>query len=481
MSFKNNVLMIGYGAVARCTLPILLEHVRIPLKNITVIDFEDKAKELEPWTRKGLKFVRVRITPSNLSKIFAKYLSQGDLLIDLAWSIDCYELLKWCHDNCVLYINTGVELWDPKKGMFEKTPYEKTLYNRYMRIRELTKEWKNTPTAVLEHGANPGLISHFVKKALVDITEKLLKDKKVTAKKARLLRKLVSDKRFAELSMELGVKVIHCSERDTQISNRPKEVDEFVGTWSIEGLREEGVAPAEIGWGTHEKELPPLTHMPKIGPKNQIFLAQMGMNTLVRSWIPDQEILGMVIRHGEAFSIPEHLTVWRKGRPVYRPTVHYAYMPCHETLASLWELKARNYEMQPKIRIMSDDIAVGEDKLGALVMGHAYGAWWTGSILDIKEARRVAPHQNATTVQVAIGVVSAVMWMLENPRMGICLPDDLPHDYILRIAKPYLGKLVSVQSTWTPLKNRRIFFRENPQNKVDEKDIWSFRNFVFVP
>ena len=56
--------------------------------------------------------------------------------------------------------------------------------------------------------------------------------------------------------MKLGVKVIHCSERDTQITDQPKQVDEFVNTWSIEGFREEGTTTAEMGWGTHEKQLP---------------------------------------------------------------------------------------------------------------------------------------------------------------------------------------------------------------------------------
>ena len=95
-----------------------------------------------------------------------------------------------------------------------------------------------------------------------------------------------------------------------------------------------------MGWGTHEKELPPLAHVPTYGPKNQIFLAQMGMNTWVRSWIPDQEIVGMVIRHGEAFGISDRLTVWKGKKAVYRPTVHYAYMPCHETISSLHELQS---------------------------------------------------------------------------------------------------------------------------------------------
>jgi homospermidine synthase len=279
--------------------------------------------------------------------------------------------------------------------------------------------------------------------------------------------------------MEEGVKVIHCSERDTQITDRPKEVDEFVGTWSIEGLREEGISPSEMGWGMHEKELPPNAHVPPYGPKNQIFLSQMGMNTWVRSWIPNQEIVGMAIRHGEAFGISDCLTVWKGNRLAYRPTVHYAYMPCHETISSLHELRCRNYELQPKQRIMSDEILSGEDTLGALVMGHRYNSWWTGSILSIEESRRLVPHQNATTMQVAIGVVSAAIWMLKNPNKGVLLPDDLPYDHILNTARPYLGKFVSKPSDWTPATNYQVFFKENPNAYLDTKNLWCFKNFLF--
>ena len=118
--------------------------------------------------------------------------------------------------------------------------------------------------------------------------------------------------------------------------------------------------------------------------------------------------------------------------------------------------------------------------MGALLMGHEYGSWWCGSILPIEEARKLAPGQNATTVQVALGVTSAIMWAIEHPRQGLCTPEDLPHDYVLRIAKPYLGNFVSTPSDWNPLKNRKVYFKENPANHPDE-DMWQFKNFVFVP
>ncbi len=477
--FDNKVLIVGFGSVARCTLPVLLKHIQIPLEQITVIDFEDKSEQLKEYTSKGLKFVQIKITQENLGSVLEQHVGSNGFLVDLAWNIGANDIIRWCHDHNTLYVNTSVEQWDPADGMETQTPLEKSLYYRQMQLRELMKDWHDAPTAVVDHGANPGLISHFTKQGLIDIAQKLIDEKLVTGKEAEELVEYKNSLDFPKLAQKLGVKVIHCSERDTQVTDRPKAVNEFVGTWSIEGLREEGVAPAEMGWGTHEKQLPHLAVVPPYGPANQIFLAQMGIHTKVRSWIPGQEIVGMVIRHGEAFGISDRLTVWEEGKAVYRPTVHYAYMPCHETLSSLWELDARNYEMQPKVRIMSDEVKSGEDILGALLMGHRFNSWWTGSALDIEEARRLVPGQNATTIQVALGVVSAVMWAIENPKKGICLPDDLPHDYVLDLAKPYLGKFISEAYDWTPLKNRRIFYKENPENFPDS-DPWQFKNFLLM-
>lgn len=481
MRFNNRILIVGYGSVSQCTLPILLKHIKVPYENVTVMDFEDKSRAIAPWVKKGIHFVCKRITPENMGRLLAKYLKAGDLLIDLAWNIDCCDILQWCHNRGVLYINTSVELWDPYAGAHNKPPQERTLYWRHMNIRRMMSQWSEPgPTAILEHGANPGLISHFVKQGLLDIGHRVLRDKKVTPHVAREIEELMGGPRFNELAMKLGVKVIHVSERDTQVSDQPKQVNEFVNTWSIEGFREEGITTAEMGWGTHEKELPPLAHEHKSGPKNQICLARMGMNTFVASWVPDYSIRGMIIRHGEAFSISDRLTVWKGKKAIYRPTVHYAYNPCDAAIASLHELRGYDYDLQPKLRIMTDEITAGEDILGALIMGHPYNSWWTGSILGIEESRRLIPHQNATTMQVAISVVAASLWMISHPHEGVHLPDDLPHDFILNIAKPYLGQFVSKPSDWTPLKHYKNEFRGYNNPAIDWKDVWQFKNFLIT-
>ncbi|MDD5217481.1 MAG: saccharopine dehydrogenase NADP-binding domain-containing protein, partial [Candidatus Omnitrophica bacterium] len=293
--------MIGFGSVGRCTLPILMEHIDIPAENITVIDFIDKRKDLAPWLKRGVQFSQERITPINISKVLSKHVSAGGLILDLSWNIDCVEMLKWCHENKVLYINTSVEEWDPYADIHKRSPYLKSLYYRQNEIRKIVAQWKDSmTTAVVDHGANPGLISHFTKQGLADIAKKSLRDKQVPAKVKSRIAHYLKSRLFAYLAKELNVKVIHISEHDTQITNQPKRYNEFVGTWSIEGLREEGMAPAEMGWGTHEVDIPLYATFPPSNGRNQIFLSQMGMNTWVRSWVPHEEIIGMVIRHAEA-------------------------------------------------------------------------------------------------------------------------------------------------------------------------------------
>ncbi len=476
--FRKKILFVGYGAVAECTLPILFQLVDVPPANVTVIDFESKEDKLREWTAKGVRFLRERVTQENLASLLGRHLSAGDILIDLAWNIDACVILQWCHDNGILYINTSVEVWDPYAGG-RKHPTERTLYWRHMNLRRMRSGWdRKGATAVVEHGANPGLISHFTRQGLVDIANAMIGERRAKGRKAEALQGFIATREFNHLARELGVKVIHCSERDTQITVVPKQIDEFVNTWSIEGFREEGTTTAELGWGTHEKTLPPLAYRHKAGPRNQICLARMGINTWVRSWVPDYTILGMVVRHGEAFTISDSLTVWEGKKAAYRPTVHYAYCPCDEAVVSLNELRGRSYELQPRLRIMNDEITKGADILGALIMGHPYRSWWIGSDLSIEESRRLVPHQNATTMQVAISVVAAVCWIIENPQAGVLVPDDLPHEYVLKISKPYLGKWISIPSDWTPLKHYTNAFATYNRRHLDKSDPWQFKNFL---
>lgn len=481
LDFNKKILFIGFGSVAQCTLPLIICHLKIPLTQITVLDFEDQRDILQTWLAQGVRFVQERISADNLGTVLTQQVGLGDVLIDLGWNIDAIEILQWCHEHGVLYINTSVEVWDPYTDAATKHPTENTLYARHLAIQRLQSTWKSTgTTAVLEHGANPGLVSHWTKQALLDIAKAQLADGTVSGQTAEKLQDLITAQTFNYLAKTLGVKVIHCSERDTQISDKPRQVDEFVNTWSIEGFFEEGSTTAELGWGTHEKELPALAYQQTEGIKNQICLARMGMNVWVRSWVPHYPIQGMVVRHGEAFTLSDYLSVWEGGKVTYRPTVHYAYCPCDNALASLQELRGYDYQLQAQKRIMNDEIIAGGDILGAFLMGHAYKGWWTGSHLSIERSRQLVPHQNATTMQVAIAVVAAVIWMIENPQQGICTAEQLPHEYILNIARPYLGDNLSMPVDWTPRQHYKSAFQGYNQPNIDTEDVWQFKNFLIT-
>ena len=487
--------MIGCGSVGQCTLPLILRHLDMPADRITVMDFEDVRPRIADSLAAGVVLKRQRLTQANYQSMLPTLVGPGDAIIDLSWNVETLDMLRWCGEHDVRFINTSVEEWDPYGGAENKSPYERSLYSRQMRIRllktELASLGRPIATSIMDHGANPGLVSHFTKRALLEIAGEMVTKglPAATGITTGEFEKLIADAEafnpgsFARLSRATGTKVIHISERDTQISNVPKAVNEFVNTWSIEGFYEEGTAPAEMGWGTHERRLPKNAYTPVGGPGNQIFLAQPGVRTFVHSWVPaGGPIIGMVVRHAESFTISDHLTTWEETiegyRATYRPTVHYAYMPCDNALLSLHELAMHNFKLQPMLRIMSDEITEGNDELGVLLMGHALNGWWTGSQLDIHETRQLVPGQNATTLQVAASVIGGLVWMIKNPTKGILVPDELPFKEILDIASTYLGPCPSVQTDWTPLQSRSGLFSKWGTLPVLEADLWQFASFV---
>jgi homospermidine synthase len=472
--FENRVLVLGAGSVSQCVLPLLIEHL-VDAKQITIIDMRDNRERVKGAITAGATYVQDQLTRENMDQFLSKYLAAGDFLLDLAWNIDANEIIEWAHDHGVIYLNTSVEEWDPYSAGAARNPTERTLYWRHMKLRKLTNTWGGKgPTAIVEHGANPGLVSHLTKKALFDIATKAIKDGKDGAG----VKEAYESENFPSLAHKLGVKVIHIAERDTQITDKPKQVNEFVNTWSVEGFYEEGIAPAELGWGTHEKTLPINAYQHLDGPKNQICIAQPGAKTWVRSWVPNMETTGMVIRHGEAFTISDHLTVWDKEKAVYRPTVHYAYCPTDAAVASMHELEMRQWELTTNQRIMNEEIIDGDDRLGVLLMGHAYKSWWTGSLLNIHDSRKLIPKQSATTVQVASAVYAAVAWAMANPNAGYRVPDDLPWREVLAFAEKYWGGYHSAAADWDPLMHRNDLYKGWNNRKYDESDPWQFSNFL---
>ena len=203
--FTNRVLILGAGSVSQSVLPLLVEHL-VDAKNITIFDQRDNRERVADAIKKGATYVQDVITRENLDSQLSKYLRAGDFLLDLAWNIDANTILQWCYDHGVMYLNTSIEEWDPYAGGSNKNPLDRTLYYRHMRMREMRSTWdKKGATAIVEHGANPGLVSHLVKKALVDIGTRAIKEGKAAAG----VEAALTSESYNELAHSLGVKVMH--------------------------------------------------------------------------------------------------------------------------------------------------------------------------------------------------------------------------------------------------------------------------------
>lgn len=201
--------------------------------------------------------------------------------------------------------------------------------------------------------------------------------------------------------------------------------------------------------------------------------ANPGLATRAYSWTPlEGPYQGFLITHGESIAIADHLIRKDGDKVVYRPTVLYAYHPCDDAVLSIHEIAGKHWRAQPGWRILRDDIVAGMDELGVLLMGNAGGVYWYGSRLHIDEARRLLPFNNATSMQVAAGVLAGMVWALRHPKASVVEPDGIDHEMVMQIATPYLGEMVGVRSDWTPLQDRGRLFSED----VDSDDPWQFKN-----
>jgi homospermidine synthase len=276
---------------------------------------------------------------------------------------------------------------------------------------------------------------------------------------------------------DLGVKGIHIAERDTQRAREPKPLNAFWNTWSVEGFIAEGLQPAELGWGTHEKWRPENARDQKAGSRAAIYLEQPGADTRVRSWCPTPGAqYGLLVTHNEAISISDFFTLRDdQGEVVYRPTCHYAYHPCNDAVFSMHEMFGAAGKPQAEQHILEEgELLDGIDELGVLLYGHERNAYWYGSQLSLQEARRLAPYQNATGLQVSSAVLAGMVWALENPESGIVEADEIDFRRCLEVQLPYLGPVKGYYTDWTPLEGRPGLFAED----IDASDPWQFRNIL---
>lgn len=461
----GKMVIVGFGSIGQGVLPLILRHITIAPEQITIITADERgADEAREY---GIRFIQTPLTRDNYQSELNPLVNKNDFLVNLSVDVSSVALIEYCQARGAMYIDTCIEPWaggytDPNKPFSARSNY--ALREKMLALKS---RYPNGPTAVVAQGANPGMVSHLVKQALINLQKDILGTDTIPQTREQ----------WSTLAQRLNIEVIHIAERDTQITDKPKQMGEFVNTWSCDGFVSEGCQPAELGWGTHEKHFPKDGGRHETGCDASIYLKRPGATVKVRTWTPNYgHFHGYLITHNEAISIADYFTLREQGSVVYRPTCHYAYHPCDNAVMSLHEFNGKNFVMQETQRVMRDEVTDGMDELGVLLAGHKKNAYWFGSQLTIQQARELAPYNGPTSLQVTCAVLAGIVWAIENPSAGIVESDEMDFQRNMEVMLPYLGPVIGQYTDWTPLHQRGELYAED----VDNDYAWQFKNVRVV-
>ncbi|WP_342076374.1 saccharopine dehydrogenase NADP-binding domain-containing protein [Yoonia sp. SS1-5] len=459
----GHIVMIGFGSIGKGTLPLIQRHFSYDAAKFSVIDPNPDSGPF--LAAQGITHHQIALTPENYREVLGGLFPDGKgFCVNLSVDTSSLDLMKFCREIGVLYIDTVVEPW---AGFYFDTTdnAERTNYALRQTVRDEKAANPGGTTAVSCCGANPGMVSWFVKEGLMTLVKDLGRTDPMPQDRAG----------WGALMQDLGVKGVHIAERDTQARAKPRPRDVFVNTWSVEGFIAEGFQPAELGWGTHEKWMPETAHRYDTGCQSAIWFERPGAITRVHTWCPTPgPQFGFLVTHNESVSIADYFTVGDPANPAFRPTCHYAYHPCDDAVLSLHEMFGAGVQQKTHEILDVDEIVSGIDELGVLLYGHEKNALWFGSRLSNDETKSLAPYQNATGLQVTSAVLAGMVWALENPQAGIVETDEMDHVRCLEVQRPYLGPVEAHYTDWTPLQDRWEHFPED----IDESDPWQFRNVL---
>eukprot|EP00443_Scrippsiella_acuminata_P092693 CAMPEP_0115517444 /NCGR_PEP_ID=MMETSP0271-20121206/77320_1 /TAXON_ID=71861 /ORGANISM="Scrippsiella trochoidea, Strain CCMP3099" /LENGTH=324 /DNA_ID=CAMNT_0002948217 /DNA_START=1 /DNA_END=972 /DNA_ORIENTATION=+ len=260
------------------------------------------------------------------------------------------------------------------------------------------------PTSILLHGMNPGLVSHLVQKAILDLGAR---------QGFRLGEGLSKDSNIASIAKQLEVVAVDVTEIDTQASHiEPGEAD-FLSTRSCVSFFEEVAKRESI---SHHTELGPQRSglLPLENEGRSVALGQEGLQTFS----------GFVVSHEEVHTIPR---MFSESDDV---TVRFVYCPSQQMLESLDHSKHLSIKQLASSRnliVMGDDaVEEGFDCVGALVSTRNGHGQWCGIKMSAGQAKGLTAGQgNATSWLTAWGVLIGLRLCLEQPSQGVCLPEDV--------------------------------------------------------
>lgn len=461
IKFEGRIVQFGFGAVGKSFYEKISKEIKFDENKYYVITRDHF--EFEAYVNLGgivSNFIVSEVTRENFGQVFEPYLGSGDLLIDFADTVGTRDICEWCAERNIMYINTGEADWpDHWYCIFEENELKRELQEKHA-----GSETTNKCPIVLQHGNNPGLVSHFVKAAIEYIVN-------TQFKKDKHLKALINSGSFNEAARILGIRMIHVNDIDLQEVNDAYSDNMLFSTWCTDSFWFEMLSEATINMGTHEK----IDFEDECNfidtEKGFLEFKKIAADKKGRTYYPDGVFEGFLVPHEETVTIAKSLEVKENGKVIYRPTVMFLYSPCTYASNYFKGAKVNEYpEPDPEkpmdcenengrtiIRgyvypenfeiVYQEKIASGTEYVGVLLIGENFQPVWVGNRIEVSflyKDKKNSYWQTPTITPVAMSALAAVCWMLKNKEKGgIYFPDDIP-DYksILKTAEKYISKTI---------------------------------------
>src|SRR5688500_12264211 len=201
------VVLIGFGAIGRGTLLLLLRHFECDRSKITVIAPSERHRALVE--QEGVRFENAAVTRENHRALLLPLLGAGPgqgFLVNASVGVSSIAMIELCREANALYIDTVIEPWPGLYTDRSLSPSQRSNYAKREGLLEQRRAHPAGPTAVCCCGANPGMVSWLVKQALLHVATDTGLDPGEPKTRAE----------WGRLMQRVGVKGIHIAERDTQ-------------------------------------------------------------------------------------------------------------------------------------------------------------------------------------------------------------------------------------------------------------------------
>lgn len=460
IKFDKRIVQFGFGAVGKSFYEKVSKEIDFDEKKYYVISRDNF--EFEAFINLGgmtENFIVCDINKDNFAEEFGKILTEGDLLIDFADTVGTKDILKWCAENNIMYINTGEADWPENwYSIFNENEIKCKMREEYSKDININKY-----PIILQHGNNPGLVSHFVKAGIEYIAKKQLR-------KDKLLKELIKENKFNEAARHIGLRMIHVNDSDLQQVVDEKE-DILYSTWCIDSFWFEMLSEATFNVGTHEKVSYKDECKSYDEEKGYFEFRNLAADKKCSTYYPKGKFEAFLVPHEETITIAKSLEVKENGQTVYRPSVMFLYSPCDAAVKYFEKAKVNDYPdvdpekpqdvenlngisivrghiYPPKTEVIyKEKIESGTEYVGVLLLGEKFDPVWVGNRIEksfLYKSKKDSYWQTPTITPVAMSALSAVIWMIKNKNKGgIYFPDDIiEYQDIIKKSEKYISKTI---------------------------------------